>query len=152
MAEGDVTVYNRFFELIGTADIDLVADTIKITLHTSYTIDIDAHEAWLSTGVSTTEYGTGSGYTAGGLTLGSKTHAVNDTNDRAEWDFTDPTWSSLGPLSPNTPSHAIIWDDTPTTPVADPLICAIEVGSTPTNGSDYGFTIPAAGILHIETV
>lgn len=95
-----------------------------------------------------TEYGTASGYTAGGKTLASQTVVQNDTNDRSEFDAANVTWTALGPLSPATPSHAIIWNDTPTSP-ADPLICYIVLGTTATNGGDYSvaFSTSPSAIL-----
>jgi len=56
------------------------------------------------------------------------------------------TWTALGPLSPATPSHAIVWDDTPTSP-ADPLISYFVLGTTATNGGDYTLQFGANGIL-----
>lgn len=143
MAEGDTTIYNDFKEQIlsGTHDLSSGGNTIKITLHTSYTPNIDTHQVWAD--VSATEYGSGSGYTAGGKTLGSQTVTQDDTNDRALFDAASPTWTSLGALSPATPSHAIIWNDTPTSP-ADPLICYIELGTTATNGGDYTIEFSAS--------
>ena len=135
MAEGDVTFYNDFKERLFLGGHDLSGDTIKLTLHTSYTPNIDTHQVWADTGVSSTEYGTGSGYTAGGNTL-SVTIAQDNTNDRADFSAANSTWSSLGALSPATPSHALMWNDTPTSP-ADPLIGYIELGTTATNGGDY---------------
>lgn len=138
MAEGDITVYNDFKEqtLGGIHDVAASGHTLKVTLHTGYTPDIDAHQVWLDTGVSSTEYGTASGYTAGGKTLANQTVTQDNTNDRALFDADDVTWTSLGALSPATPSDAIIWNDTPTAP-ADPLICYMELGTTATNGGDY---------------
>lgn len=143
MAEGDVTVYNDFKEQVLKGIHDLSADTLKITLHTSYTPNIDTHQVWAD--VSATEYGTSGGYTAGGKTLGTLAVAQDNTNDRASWDAADVTWTSLT-LSPATPGHAIIWNDTPTSP-ADPLICYVELGSTATNGGDYTLAFNANGIL-----
>jgi hypothetical protein len=140
MAEGDGALYNNFKEVVlnGVFNLASGGDTIKITLHTGYTPNIDAaHSVWADTGVSSTEYGTGSGYTAGGKTLATQATSQNDTSDRGEFDADDVTWTSLGPLSPATPSHAILWDDTPTTPQADPLIGYWELGVTATNGGNY---------------
>lgn len=134
MAQGDLFLYNDFKESLLKKIHDLVNDTVKVTLHTGYTPNIDTHQVWAD--VSATEYGTASGYTAGGKTLASKTVTQDNTGDRALWDAADVTWTALGPLSPATPSHAIIWNDTPTAP-ADPLIGYIELGSTATNGGDY---------------
>lgn len=138
MAEGDIVVYNDLKEqlFLGTHDFGNGADTLKVTLHTSYTPDIDSHQVWADTGVSSTEYGTGSGYTAGGQTLANQSITQDNTNDRALFDADDVTWSGLGALSPATPSHAIIWNDTPTSP-ADPLMCYVVLGTTATNGGDY---------------
>lgn len=140
MAEGDGFLYNNFKEVLMNGVFNLASggDTLKCTLHTGYTPDIDtAHSVWADTGVSSTEYGTGSGYTAGGKTLASQATSQNDTSDRGEFDAADLTWTSLGPLTPATPSDAILWDDTPTTPQADPLIGYWELGVTATNGGDY---------------
>lgn len=138
MAEGDIVVYNKFkgdiMEKIH--DIGTGGDALILTLHTGYTPDIDADTVWLSTGVSTTEYSTASGYTAGGKTLANQAVTVDNTNDRGLFDADDVTWTSLGALTPATPSHAILWNDTPAAPV-DPLICYVILGTTATNGGDY---------------
>lgn len=149
MAEGDGTLYRRFKSLLMEGVIDLATggDTLKVTLHTGYT-PAQAHDEWAD--VSATEYGTGVGYTAGGKTLGSQTVSTNTTDHRGEFDGADTAWTSLGPLTPATPSHAILWDDTPATPITDPLIGYWELGTTATNGGDYTLqwsTSPSAIIL-----
>lgn len=143
MAQGDITFYNDFKEQLGKKVHALTADTLKVTLHTGYTPNIDSHQVWAD--VSATEYSTASGYTAGGKTLASVTVTQDDTNNRMVLDAADVTWTSLGALSPATPSHAIIWNDTPTSP-ADPLIAYIEIGTTATNGGDWALTFHATGI------
>lgn len=143
MAQGDIVFYNDFKEQVGKKIHNLSADTIKVTLHTGYTPNIDTHQVWAD--VSATEYTTASGYTAGGKTLASLTVTQDNTNDRMAWDAADVTWTSLGALSPATPSHAIIWNDTPTSP-ADPLIAYVVLGTTATNGGDYTIAWNAIGI------
>lgn len=149
MAEGDGLIYNNFKHVVlnGVFNLANGQDTIKATLHTGYTPNIDTHEVWADTGVSTTEYGTGSGYTAGGVTLANQQTAQDDTNDRGTLDANDAAWTSLGPLTPATPSHALVWDDTPTTPQADPLIANWELGTTATNGGDYTLQWATAGLI-----
>lgn len=142
MAQGDVTFYNDFKEQLGLKIHDLDTDTLKVTLHTGYTPNIDTHQVWAD--VSATEYGTASGYTAGGKTLASVTVTQDDANNRMVFDFADITWTALGALSPATPSHAIFWNDTPTSP-ADPLIAYMEIGTTATNGGDWTIAINATG-------
>jgi hypothetical protein len=151
MAEGDGTLYRRFKSGLMEGNLDLATggDTLKVTLHNGYT-PAQSHEKWADAGVSSTEYGSGSGYTAGGKTLGSQAVTTNTTLHRGEFDGADVTWTGLGPLTPATPSDAILWDDTPTTPVTDPLIGYWELGSTATNGGDYTLqwsTTPSAIIL-----
>lgn len=152
MAEGDITIYNDFKEQIlsGLHDLTSGGNTLKITLHTGYTPNIDTHQVWADAGVSSTEYSTADGYTAGGKTLGSQTVTQDDAGDRALFDAADVTWTSLGALTPATPSDAIIWNDTPTSP-ADPLMCYIELGTTATNGGDYtiAFSSSPAAIISL---
>lgn len=143
MAEGDVTLYNDFKEQLFLGIHDLDTHVIQWTLHTGYTPDIDTHQVWADTGVSTTEYGTGSGYTAGGMAPGTQSVTQDNTNDRALLDHADPSWTALGPLTPATPSHALFWNTTQTVP-ADPLIGYVELGVTATNGGDYTIVLSAA--------
>lgn len=148
MAQGDGAVYNDFKEQLLRKVHDFANDSLKLTLHTGYTPNIDSHALWGDSGVSSTEYTTANGYTAGGKTLGSVTITQDNTNDRAEVDAADPVWTALGPLSPATPSHAILKNDTPTSP-ADPLIGYWELGTTATNGGDYTLQFNAEGFLHV---
>lgn len=149
MAEGDATLYRRFKSLLMEGDIDLSSggDSLKVTLHTGYT-PLQSHTNWAA--VSATEYSTADGYTAGGKTLGSQAVTTETTAHRGEFDGADVAWTALGPLTPSTPSDAILWDDTPSAPVTDPLIGYWELGSTATNGGDYTLqwsTSPSALIL-----
>jgi hypothetical protein len=148
MAEGDITVYNDLKEQLFKKVHDFVNDTIKLTLHTGYTPNIDTHQ--VRADVSGTEYTTAAGYTAGGVTLANKSVTQDNTNDRALFDADDAAFASLGPLSPATPSHAIIWNDTPSSP-ADPVVANIELGTTATNGGNYTiqFSTSPSAILSI---
>ena len=148
MAEGDGVIYNTFKELVMEKIYNLKTggDTIQLTLHTAYTPNIDTHVIFATAGVSSTEYGTASGYTAGGKVLAGQDVTQDDSNDRGVFDGTDVTWTSLGALSPAIPSHAILWDNTPTAPV-DPLIAYWVLGTTATNGGDYTIQWGANGII-----
>ena len=134
MAEGDITVYNDFKEQLFNKVHNLAAagDTVQITLHTGYTPNIDTHQVWGDAGVSSTEYTTGSGYTADTKVLATKTVTQDNTNDRMLFDADDVVWTSLGPLTPATPSHAIIRENS-----TGILICYIVLGATATNGGNY---------------
>jgi hypothetical protein len=138
MAEGDAYLYNDFKEQLLSKVHDLTngGDTLQCTLHTGYTPDIDAHVIWATAGVSSTEYGTADGYTAGGAVLANQAVVQDNTNDRGTLDFDDVTWAALGALTPATPSHAILWNNTPAGPV-DPLIGYVVLGTTATDGNNY---------------
>lgn len=146
MAEGDGAIYNNFKEqlLNGLYNLATAGHTLKLTLHHGYTPNIDTHALWADAGVSSTEYGTASGYTAGGKTLANQATSQDNTNDRGKFDADNVVWTSLGPLSPATPSHCILWDDTA---ASDPLICYWELGTTATNGGDYTVAFHADGII-----
>jgi len=146
MAEGDGAIYNNFKEQVleGVFNLASGGHTLKLTLHTGYTPDIDAHTVWAD--VSATEYGTASGYTAGGATLAGQDVTQDNTNDRGVFDATDVTWASLGPLSPATPSHCILWDDSV---AGDPLIAYWALGTTATNGGNYTIQWNASGIITV---
>ncbi len=148
MAEGDGAIYNGFkrYLMEGVFNLASGGDTLQATLHTGYTPNIDTHLLFGTAGVSSTQYGTGSGYTAGGKVLATQTVTQDDTNDRGAFDADNVTWTSLGPLSPATPSHVIVWDNTPTSP-ADPLIAYWELGSTATNGGDYTLQFGTNGLI-----
>lgn len=144
MPEGDVVFYNIFKKDLNDKVHDLGADLITITLHNGYTPNIDTHVVW--TDVSATEYSTADGYTQGGKQLAGHSVTVDTTNDWSEIDFISPVWSALGALTPAIPSHAIVWNDTPSSPV-DPLICYILLGTTATNGGDYTIDFHADGLF-----
>lgn len=137
MAEGDAFLYNAFKQdlLEKLHDLSNGADAITVTLHTAYTPNIDAAHS-IRANVVATEYGTANGYTANGQVVANQATSQNDSSDRGELDFDDETWTSLGTLSPSTPSDAIIWNETQSSPV-DPLIGYVELGSTATDGNDY---------------
>lgn len=138
-------LYNNFKEQLLLAKDNLDTVTLKVTLHTGYTPDIDVHDYWDD--VSATQYTTAAGYTAGGKTLATTTVAQDNTNDRATLDAVDPVWTALGPLSPATPSHAILWVDTGT-PSTSTLIGYWAI-TTATNGGDYTLAFDSVGILSL---
>jgi len=137
MAEGDGALYNDFKEQLLLGTIDLVDDVIKLILVTGHTPDIDTHDQYSD--VSGDEE-SGTGYTAGGETLGSKVVTQDNTNDRADFDAADVLWTGL---DVGTPSHAIMYDDTH---ASDALIGYWEI-TTASNGGNYTVQWHADGIL-----
>lgn len=146
MAEGDGFIYNNFKEQVMEAEFNLATagDVLKLILVSGHTPNIDTHT--IKGDVVADEYSTATGYTAGGETLAGQDVTQDDSNDRGVFDATDVTWTSLGPLSPATPSHAILYDDTNTAPV-DPLIAYWVLGTTATNGGNYTIQWGTNGII-----
>lgn len=147
MAEGDGVIYNEFkFRVLnGYFNLANGQDTLKMILVTGHTVDIDNDTGYAS--VSGDEE-SGTGYTAGGETLANQATSKDNTNDRGVLDADDVTWTGL---DVGTPSHGILYDDTPTTPTADPLIAAWEV-TTPSNGGNYTlqFSTSPSAILYLS--
>lgn len=140
MASG---IYNQFKAEIMKKTIDLVNDTVKVALlSNSHSFNAD-HDGWSS--VSANELGSGSGYTTGGAALASKTVTADDTNDKGVFDAADTSWTTAS----FTAYHAVIYDDTPTSP-ADPLIASIDFGGAKTVSSGtFTITWHTDGILSI---
>lgn len=88
---------------------------------------------------------TGSGYTAGGATLASKTTTVDNTDNEAVFDAADVTWSS----SSITARGAVVYKDTGTASTS-PLMCYFDFGSDQTSSSgDFKITWNSEGIINI---
>lgn len=138
MAEGDITFTNHFKEQLLLKAIDMDSDTFKVVLLNGYSITPDGNLGY----ADLTGEISASGYTAGGATLGSLAVAQDDANNRASWDAADVTWTSLATA---TITAAAIYDDTVTTPVADPIVCFIEI-ATNSNGGNYTLQWNANGI------
>ena len=143
MAEGTQVLFNNYKRLLfsGTLDHD-AAGAIKCMLVSGYTPDIDTHVAYAD--VSAFEYGAGLGYTVGGIVVTGGAFSQDNAIDKGVFNCDDPVFSSLGPLSPNTPSHGIFYFE-----ALDVLIGHVELGVTPTNGLDYTFGVNVGGLINI---
>jgi len=106
-------------------------------LVTGYTPNIDSHNGYSD--VSGVEE-SGTGYTAGGATLASLTITKNTTNDRAEWDAADVTWTGL---NVGTPSHVIVYDDSH----AGKCLIGYWELTTASNGGNYTLQWGSAGLV-----
>lgn len=125
MASG---VYNYFktFLMDGTYNLANGGDSIKcMLLNNSHTF-VPENDGWAD--VSANEI-SGSGYPNGDSNvLQGQSIAIDDTDDEGVFDATDIAWTSAS----FTAYHAVIYDDTPTSPQADPLICSIDFGGAQT--------------------
>lgn len=107
------------------------ADTYKIALFTS-SATLDA----TTTAYSTTNEITGTGYTAGGVTLAGYTRSTSGTTAWIDW-TTDPSWAS----ATITARGAVIYNSTN----ANKALCVLDFGAdqTSTNGT-FTIVFPAA--------
>jgi len=125
-------------------EVDWDSDSIKVgLLSSSYTPNQDTHDYYDD--VNTYEV-SGTGYTAGGQTLGSKTVTYDSANNVIILDAADTTWSS----STITARYAVIYDDSGATNASKALIGYVDFGSdqSSTNGN-FTITWDATGIVRI---
>jgi hypothetical protein len=124
-------------------EINWASDTIKVALVTSaYVPNQDTHAYWSDI---TTE-ATGTGYTAGGTALASKTMTYNGTSNVITLDAADVTWAA----STITARYAVVYDDTPATAATKPLLAYIDFGvDQSSNNGNFSITWDANGILKI---
>lgn len=106
--------------------VDWTADTIKVQLHTStYTPNQDTH-AFQSD--LTNELSTANGYTAGGVTLTSKTRTYQAASNRLELDAADASWTASAGAT-LTARYAVVIDTTPGTAATNPLLGYVDFGA-----------------------
>lgn len=127
----------------GTAVVDFDTDTIKVALATSsYTPNVDTHDFFNDV----TNEITGTGYTAGGATLGSKTVVYDTASDQIRLDAADTTWTT----STLTARYAIVYKDTGTASTS-PLLGYVNFGAdVSTTAGTFQITWDSTGIVVID--
>ncbi|RMH18227.1 MAG: hypothetical protein D6698_07355 [Gammaproteobacteria bacterium] len=136
------TAYGPGFQNFFDNNIDWVNDTIKVALTTStYTPNQDTHEFFSDV----TNEVTGTGYTAGGQTLTTKTATYDSATNTIKLDAADVTWAS----STITARYAVVYKDTGVS-TTSPLICYIDFVSDQSSSSgDFTITWDANGIINV---
>jgi hypothetical protein len=136
-------VYNSFKRDIMNGGIDLDTDTIKVALVTSsYSPNIDTHDNF----DDVTNEVSGTGYIAGGATLGSVTLTADTTNDRGVFDAADTSWAT----STITARGAVIYKSTGVSSTSK-LIAYVDFGSDITStASTFSITWNASGIITLS--
>ena len=135
-------LYGNFLVKALNKEVDWDTDTIKVALTTSsYTPNQDTHDYFNDV----TNEVTGTGYTAGGNTLGSKTITYDDANNVIILDAADTTWAS----STITARYAVVYASTGTASTS-PLIGYVDFGSdqSSTNGN-FTITWDSTGIVRV---
>ena len=141
--------------------LDYVNDTIKVALAENsnlFTFDPDTHEfvadIFGGTTPDATEF-SGTGYAR--QTLGTKATSIDATNDEAEWDAADTTFTSLDGATIQTIIVYKMVGADDTTPADDPVLAVFDddsgttVADLPlaTNGGDITIQWSADGIKKI---
>lgn len=137
-------MYGNFLLKALNKEVDWDTDTIKVALVGSgYTPNQDSHDYWDD--VVANEV-TGTGYTAGGATLASKTATYDSGTNVVILDAADTVWAS----STITARYAVIYDDAGGTNAQKVLVGYVDFGSdqSSTNGN-FTVTWDATGIVRI---
>ena len=126
-------------------EINWTSHTIKVMLCTSaYTPDQDVHQYKSSV----TNEVTGTGYTAGGLTLATPTVNYTAGTNTLVLDGPDLEWSG----STITARYAVIYDATPGTDATRPLFAYVDLGGdVSTTAGKFTITWDTAGIITSTT-
>jgi hypothetical protein len=130
---------NKLKYALATKQIDFANDAFQIILMADgFTFDIDAHHGYAD--VSASELANGNGYTTGGNTLSGVAVTEDDTDDRTEVTWSNTSWTASGGSIGPSPG-AIIYDDTPTSPQADPIVGYIDFDGNQTQADGGTATI-----------
>jgi len=137
-------MYGSFLMKALNKEVDFDTDTIKVALLSSaYTPNQDSHDYYDDVAASEV---TGTGYTAGGATLASKTVTYDAANNVIVLDAADVVWAN----STVTARYAVVYDDSGATNAQKVLIGYVDFGSdqSSTNGN-FTLTWDATGIVRI---
>jgi len=128
----------------GSAPVVWTTATLKVALTTSaWTPNQDTHDFF----DDVTNEITGTGYTAGGATLGTKTTTYDTATDQVRADAADTLWTT----STLTARRAPIYSDTGGAASTDPVIAWVDFGAdVSTTAGTFQITWDATGILNYD--
>lgn len=135
-------LYGSFPAKLANKEIDFDTDTVKVALCTStYSPNQDTHDYFNDI----TNEVTGTGYSAGGATLGSPTVTYTSGTNTQAFDAADTAWAS----STITARYAIVYVSTGTASTS-PLIGYVDFGAdVVSSGAAFTITWAAGGIFTI---
>lgn len=137
-------LYGTALGALASGSINWASDTIKVALTTStYVPDQDAHDFFNDV----TNEVTGTGYTAGGATLGTKASTYTSGTNTHMLDAADTVWTT----STITARIAVIYKSTGTA-ATSPLIGWVDFGADViSSAGNFTITWDAAGIFTLTT-
>jgi hypothetical protein len=135
-------LYGLALQSAFSGEINFSANTIKAMLTTSgYTPNQDTHRYKSSV----TNEVSGTGYTAGGVTLASKTVTYDSSSNTLTLDAADLAWSG----STITARYLVIYGSTGTDSTS-PLICYVDFGAdVATSGGAFNYVFPSTGLVQL---
>lgn len=143
MANGDVTLFNMAKKNIGNGNLDWdTTNTIRVML-VNTTIDETARDTWEFKSDVTGEVSL-TNYTARGVAITPSAPTLDTTNNWAEYDATDASWTNL---QAGTVTHGIIYEDTGVDGTSY-LYGYVELTTQP-NGGNYTIAWHADGVFKI---
>ncbi len=138
------TPYGQFVLALGTGAFNLSSDTLKVLLTTSsYTPNVDTH-TYLT---DVTNEITGTGYTAGGVTLSGVTWTYDSTNNRAVLGADSPTWATAS----FTARRAVVYKSTGVSGTSR-LIGYVDFGENRTPTAENFVLNFTSGVLRLKVV
>lgn len=138
-------LYGAALAALASGSVNWGSDTIKVSLHTAtYTPNQDTHDFF----DDVTNEVTGTGYTAGGATLASKTSTYTAGTNTQSLDAADVTWASSTIANAR---YAVIRKDTGTA-ATSPLLGYVDLdGNLSSTNAPFTLTWDAAGIFTLAT-
>ena len=134
-------VYNSAKVDLSNGDIKSTDDLWIMLVDNTYTPNVDTHNFRNEV----TGEVSGTGYTAGGMDLGTITVTQDDTNNRALWDATDPVWSG----ATITARGAVIYKKVGTA-ATDRLLMYLDFGSdVSSTAAAFTIALNSAGFLAV---
>ncbi|WP_227980000.1 hypothetical protein [Nocardia spumae] len=136
--------YGQAFVCAFNKEIDFNSDTIKAMLTTSsYTPDRDVHKYKSDV----TNEVSGTGYTAGGLTLANCTISYDSTTHTLKLDCDDFSWGTSATF---TARNLVVYDATPGSDATRPLIMYVNFNADiPVTSSTFSSTVNAGGLCTV---
>ena len=146
MAADAWVLHDKFKEYMGDATVDLDADSFKMALFLSTSNIATTSINALST--VTNEHANANGYTTGGEAVVSPTWS--ESSGTVTFDAANQVWTASG--GSIIARFAGIYDDTVTTPVADPVMCHSLLDNAPadvtaTDTNTLTIAVNASGVF-----
>lgn len=139
-------LYGLFLKSLANKEIDLDSDTFKLALFTSsLTIDQDTHQ-YFDASPYTSNQATGTGYTAGGVTVSPGSVSYDTATNRLYFDFSDAVWN---PVDLTSVRYCVLYDSTPGS--NKPLVLYGDLGADQTfTGGIFTISWDASGAGYLS--